>query len=93
MLDAISKSDEKDAAARAEDILNKMQKMYEDGFDEVQPDTFSFASVLNAYANSNQPGAAEKAEEILRHMQLLYENGNNRVKPNTICFATVIVSA
>ena len=92
MLDAISKSDEKGAATRAETILNKMQSMYEEGAEDVQPDTFSFASVLNAYANSDEPGAAEKSEEILKHMQLMYENGNHSVRPNTICFATVIVS-
>ncbi len=92
VLDAISKSNEKGAAARTENILNKMQQMYEGGLKEVQPDTFSFASVLNAYANSDEPGAAEKCEEILKHMHLLYENGNHRVRPNTVCFATVIVS-
>ena len=90
ILDTISKSKEKGAAARAESLLDRMQQMYLDGCKEVRPDTFSFASVLNAYANSTEPNAAEKCEEILRHMQLLYEDGNKNVRPNTICFSTVI---
>ena len=89
-MNAISKSKEKDAASRAERILNKMQRMYEQGCDDVRPDTLSFASVLNAYANSAERGSAEKAEKILKHMQLLHKNGNDSVVPNTICFATVI---
>jgi hypothetical protein len=67
-----------------------MQQLYEEGHKDVRPDTFSFASVLNAYANSNERDAATKAEDILRHMMTLHEEGNPSVRPNTICFATVI---
>jgi len=78
------------AIARAENLLDEMQRLYEQGYADVCPDTFSFASVLNAHANSLDHGAAEKAEKILQYMQQLHKDGNERVKPNTICFATVI---
>ena len=67
-----------------------MQELKEEGYQEASPDTFTFASVLNAHANSSEPGSAERAEEILRMQQRLYSEGHKEVKPNTICFATVI---
>jgi hypothetical protein len=76
--------------ARAELLLKKMQKLHEDGYEDVSPDTFSFASVLNALANSSIEGSAEKAEKILDMQQQLYKDGNQMVKPNAVCFSTVI---
>jgi hypothetical protein len=76
--------------AKAQELLKEMQMLHEKGYPGICPDTFSFASVLNAFANSPLPNAAEKAEELLRHMCRLNEDGNTNVVPNTICFATVI---
>lgn len=76
--------------AKAEEILVLMQKMNEEGSENVFPNTISFSSVLNAHANSNEKDSAQKAEKILRHMQRLFEAGNTLVQPNAICFATVI---
>ena len=59
-------------------------------YPDICPDTFSFASVLNALANSPEPRAAEQAEQVLKLMEKLYEEGNKYVAPNTVCFATVI---
>jgi hypothetical protein len=67
-----------------------MQSLHENGCENVAPDSFSFASVLNALANSSEDGSAEKAENILHMQQQLYKDGNEKVKPNTICFTTVI---
>jgi|EP00979_Chaetoceros_neogracilis_P018200 pentatricopeptide repeat protein len=67
-----------------------MQQLHEQGYPEICPDTFSFASVLNALANSPEPNAAAKAEKVLKYMQQLHNEGNTNVAPNTVCFATVI---
>lgn len=75
---------------RAELLLNKMQSLHNDGNENVSPDSFSFASVLNALANSAGDGSAERAEKILQMQEQLYKDGNEKVKPNTICFSTVI---
>lgn len=71
-------------------LLNKMQQLHQEGYEDISPDTFSFASVLNALANSPDNGSAEKAEKVLQMQQQLFKDGNKRVKPNTVCFATVI---
>jgi hypothetical protein len=52
----------------------------------VQPDTFTFSSVINAWTKSGDPSAVLKAEALLKQMQTLQQAGNFNVRPNTIIF-------
>ena len=66
LLDAWSKSTDPHAADRAAQILQNMLATANNNDDhEIQPDKFSYTSVILAYARSNQP---IKAEEILNQM-------------------------
>jgi pentatricopeptide repeat protein len=76
---------------RCEEILQRMQALYESGYANTQPNVVSFSVVLNVWAKSSHVHAAERAEAILRHMKSLYESGQNRqVKPNAFSYTCVI---
>ena len=66
LLDAWSKSTDPHAADRAAQILQNMLTTANNNDDhEIQPDKFSYTSIILAYARSNQP---IKAEEILNQL-------------------------
>ncbi len=70
LLDAIAKSDEKDAPEKAEATLRKMQSLYERGsyYGLIRPSIQSFNSVLECHARH---GNARHAENIVNHMENL----------------------
>jgi hypothetical protein len=89
VIDAYAKSRLDDAAERAEQILRRMEDLYEAG-EDVKPNTRSFNSVINAWAKSGRSDAAEKAQDLLDFMTKLYEAGNEAVRPDVHSFCTVI---
>jgi hypothetical protein len=78
------------SAKRAEAILDHMQKQYKEGTTDVQPNTVTFNTVIDAYAKSQDPSAPEKAEALLYRMEAEHKAGNMDAKPNVISFNTVI---
>uniref|UniRef100_A0A7S4VRB4 Pentacotripeptide-repeat region of PRORP domain-containing protein n=1 Tax=Ditylum brightwellii TaxID=49249 RepID=A0A7S4VRB4_9STRA len=56
------------SAQKAEKLLNKMIKRYENG-DDVEPDGWTFTFVIQAWAKSGTKNAASKAEKVLRLME------------------------
>ena len=80
VMNAFSKSLEKNAAAKAETILRKM---------EVKPDFFSFAIVINAWARSLEYGKAKKAQQLYLEMVDLYNKGNRKLRPNGKFFVLI----
>jgi polyhydroxyalkanoate synthesis regulator phasin len=89
VIDAYAKSRLDDAAERAEQVLRRMEDLYEAG-EDVKPNTRSFNSVMNAWAKSGKGDAAEKAQDLLDFMTQLYEAGNEAVRPDVHSFCTVI---
>lgn len=87
VINALAKSGEPGAAARAERVLQNMVNNRNDN-DDVRPTTINFNAVLDAWAKSGGGrAAAERAEEILEWMDRLHKSGNNKdVKPDTITF-------
>jgi pentatricopeptide repeat protein len=100
MISILSKSFQADAPQRAEDWLRHMMKQYElTGEERVEPDAFSFNSVIHAYANSinskhpkqeNNTLYAKKAEEFLNEMESLYNSGMESVQPDVVSYSAVI---
>jgi len=98
VMNAFSKSLEKNAAAKAETILRKMTSIYEQeshGEDlkvnlKVKPDFFSFAIVINAWARSLEYGKAKKAQQLYLEMVDLYNEGNRSLRPNVVIFNSVL---
>ncbi|KAL7542284.1 hypothetical protein ACHAXR_013211 [Thalassiosira sp. AJA248-18] len=85
-----SRSGTKGAAQKAEGLLQRMEKLYEEGKTELQPSARVYTSVISAWANSNDPGSALRAEILLKLMWAMYKRGNKSVKPNVQTFTTVI---
>jgi pentatricopeptide repeat protein len=84
VLDALSKTTESNAVARAEVILCKMSKSR---ITRLHPDMFTYNSMLNVYA-SHQEG--EKAEKLLDEIVDLQKAGKLSAGPNSYTYRIVI---
>ena len=89
-LDYLAKSGQKNSAARAEELLLRIEKLYMEGYYDVKPDCVSYNSVMNAYILSNDvSNAGEEVERLMQRMEDLYnEDGNDALRPNVITFNT-----
>ena len=78
-------------ADKAEQILDSMEKRYEEEGDRrVMPDFISYSTVINAHANSNSPECGIRADSILRRMTNRYLLGDAKCRPNAIAFTAAI---
>jgi hypothetical protein len=55
---------------------------------DVEPNTLSYNSAINAWANTQDPNAGMHVEPLLRRMEELSEMGNLEVKPDTTTYNT-----
>ena len=100
-LDYLGKSGQRGAAARAEELLLRIEALHDEGYYEITPDAVSYNSVMNAYARhaseANQQ-SAEDARRLLRRMEGMTLDDIARggrgtlVRPNTISFNTLILA-
>ncbi|KAL7537195.1 hypothetical protein ACHAXR_010474 [Thalassiosira sp. AJA248-18] len=78
-------------AEQAEQLLNSMEKRYEEEKDDrVMPDYISYSTVINAHANSNIPQSGTRADAILRRMTHRYLMGDTKCRPNAVAFTAAI---
>lgn len=90
-INAYAKSDDADAAQRADDLFRRMEGIYwTTGLAEIKPNAYNYNSLISAWANCGQEGAAERAEEVLERMEALYKEGDKDVKPTTVTYNAVI---
>ena len=84
----------KDAAKRAQSLLDQMHSLYkEKGWEHVKPNKISYNSVITAWARSRERGSALRAEELLREMYKFYnEEGGDAedLKPDSRSWNAVI---
>ena len=80
------------AGLRAEQLLDRIEALYEDTEDDdIKPNQITYASVIHAHAKSFKKGCGEFAEAILDHMEELYEDdGVVEARPNPIAFSAVL---
>jgi hypothetical protein len=81
VLKAWAESNVHDAPIQCEQILQRMQYLYENGQADCEPNVVSFNTVLDSWAKSSRREAPERAEAILRHMVTLHEGGIQNAKP------------
>lgn len=84
VLDAYAKCGKSEAAE------NLFRRMAESG--QVQVNTVTYNTVLNAFAKSRDKDAPYRAEALLNRMQAEYEAGNENVMPNAISFSSLLNS-
>lgn len=90
-LTAWAKRGGKEAAVRAQKLLDNMHALYDaEGVDDAKPDTISYNVVINAIAKSGAKGAAQEAESLLDKMHALHEAGDPDIKPNVVTYGAVI---
>ena len=83
LINCWAKSGERGAAARAEHVLQVMEKRHHDGDPDFKPNTRTHTSVIDAWAKSGERGAARRAEQILNSMVSRYEASKDPdIKPN-----------
>jgi pentatricopeptide repeat protein len=86
LLFAYSSSGRDDAGRSAERILDWMEKLSEDEGINVEPDVYSYTTVIDAYAKSSKP---ERAESVL-HRLLQRRNEGYDVEPTVNTFTAVL---
>jgi len=67
---------------KAEDILNHMHCLSQNGVPNVKPDAFSYAAVLSSYQKLPDASAAQRADDLVRRMEELYESGEIDTPPD-----------
>jgi DNA-binding phage protein len=91
IIDAWSQSGDANAGAKAENLLNKLNRLFEDYRDEnMRPNVLSYTATINTIAKARQFGKAAKAQMLLNRMIDLYKAGDNYVKPTVHTFTAVI---
>lgn len=90
LLNALSRSRDKNAGERAEQVL---RHMLEKGKQKVKPNAFSFTAVLAAYQNSRNPDDARRADDLLREMESLYYEKGELDSPPDVYHYTIVCNA
>lgn len=90
-LDYLAKSGR---AIHAEELLVKIEKMFESGYYAIRPDNVSYNSVLNAYAmnESEEYDSVKEVQRLLKKMEALSEQGLSAVQPNIVTLNTVCLA-
>jgi hypothetical protein len=64
----LQRSNDTDAAQRADALVFEMEELFAAGELEAPPDTYHYTILCGTWAKSGQPIAAERALQILVHM-------------------------
>jgi translation initiation factor 2B subunit (eIF-2B alpha/beta/delta family) len=79
------------APERAERIVSRLERMYESGDGDVQPDVVCYDALINAFGWSNLKGKAQKCFDIYQKMLYLYQSRKNPdAKPDIITCNSVL---
>eukprot|EP00980_Cylindrotheca_fusiformis_P005470 scaffold1169_cov120-Cylindrotheca_fusiformis.AAC.20 len=74
---------------RANELLQEMLQLYNNGNDDVAPDSSIFSRVILAYARR---GNVEKPEDLMEQLQDMYSStGDPRFRPSDDCWKAMII--
>lgn len=90
VLMAWSKCPHVGSARRAQEILEHMEYLADEGNHHVRPDTTSYQIVATAWAKSGEKNFALNAESILRHMEQAYDEGDLDLGPDSVLYNIII---
>jgi hypothetical protein len=80
-VNALAKSRESDAVARAEEIVRQVEQL-----DYVSPNSILYNSLIDCIVKSQHKNNASQAEEILLRMEHMHRTGNTNVRPNSYAY-------
>ena len=79
-MNALAKSGDIDAVARAKEIVRKVEEL-----EYVSSNSILYNSLINCITNSRRHNTSE-AEEILVRMEQMHRSGNSNVCPNSYAY-------
>lgn len=74
---------------KAEELLGRLEELYQSG-SGIEPDVYSYTTIISAWAQSKSRDAVYRAESFLDRMERLYVEGVNSARPNTATYNAVI---
>jgi pentatricopeptide repeat protein len=99
LIDCLSESaaqkvggDDGAAAIRSENILKKMEELYEAGHAQLKPTVPVYNVLIKAWAKSMRSDAGIKAEALMEKMKDLDESGGYDLKPDVVTFSSTILA-
>jgi len=92
VLNAWARSGTRCCGRKAENYLDNMWELYQQGDESVKPDEFTYNTVINAISKSKDERKAQKALRLLRIMDLNYQSGNEEARPTAITYTAVLNS-
>jgi pentatricopeptide repeat protein len=87
-LDSLAKSNQVGSANMAQELLQRISALHEEGYYSVAPDVVSINCVLNAWAKSNDRVAPQKAIDLV--LEELAKDRRTENFPNIISLNTII---
>lgn len=90
VINAWSKSGHPKAGIHAENLIEMMIKLHEQGLHGVAPNTVTFSSGINAWSRSKQSNAGRRASAMLQRMGDLDDEGYIDIKPNIYSYTSAI---
>lgn len=87
---AFAKSKLKDAAKRAEQVLDCFLQYHEEENQSVRPDSRCFKICIERYCESGQPDSPYRAEYLLNRMIARFRDGQRYLEPPLFAFSSVI---
>ena len=91
VMNAHSKSGQRDSGERAMALLNRMKDVHVSGSSsEIKPDATSFSTCIDTFGNSGDRNAGYRSEELLAEMDELHRVGDNSMRPSLICYSAAI---
>ena len=78
------------AAERAEQLLDVMEKLHSNGNMKVQPNAIVYTTVIDGWARSGCPEAASRAQRIFDRMTIFPTAAPRQVTPNTAAFNALL---
>ena len=85
-----ARSGHRDAASRAETLLQEMKERVAAGQSRLKPNRKCYNAVIAAWASQGTLVGARKAEEYLQEMQNLYDAGDASMAPDLVTYNTVL---
>jgi len=90
LLDCLAKSRSSASTRAAEGVLDRMERLYQNGKDEARPDASAYANLINCYTKSEHPRASRRALELLQDAEQKYGKGNKSMKPTLLLYSAVL---
>ena len=89
LLDCLAKSRGSSSTRAAEGVLERMERLYQNGKGEARPDASAYANLINCYTKSEHPRASRRALELLEDSERQYKKGNKSMKPTLLLYSAV----